>query len=131
MSMTREEIVRQFNQLLDDHVLWRRDHWDPASYQRAFFALFRAAYEGGFFRLRGVHAVTGERLREEIIEQYITMPSPKNTYKLGRLQQMAAQWDAWRYAWDMDPSRKTTASGRWKTTQEMAAMPSTGNSPPH
>jgi hypothetical protein len=28
-----------------------------------------------------------------------------------------------RYAWDMDPARKSTASGRWKNTQELAAMP--------
>ncbi|MDB5805090.1 MAG: hypothetical protein JWN73_2412 [Betaproteobacteria bacterium] len=47
--MTREEIVSEFNRLLDDHVVWRRGHWDHRSYKLAFFKLFRAAYEGGFF----------------------------------------------------------------------------------
>lgn len=117
--MTRDDIVGEFNRLLDDHVVWRRGHWDHRSYKLAFFKLFRAAYEGGFFRLRGRHALTGERIREEIIEGHITMASPKNTYKLGLLQQMAAEWDAWRYAWDMDPARSMTSTGRWKTTQEM------------
>jgi len=120
--MTRDDIVTGFNRLLDDHVVWRRGHWDHKSYRLAFFKLFRAAYEEGFFRLRGRYAVTGERLREEIIAQHITMASPKNTYKLGLLQQMAVEWDAWRYAWDMDPARKMTSTGRWKDSQEMRAM---------
>ena len=126
--MTREEIVGEFNRLLDDHVVWRRGHWDHRSYKLAFFRLFRAAYDGGFFRLRGRYALTGERVREEIIETWITMASPKNTYKLGLLQQMAVEWDAWRYAWDMDPARKMTSTGRWKDTQEMKAMPPAGKS---
>ena len=124
--MTRDDIISGFNTLLDDHVVWRRGHWDHKSYKLAFFRLFRAAYEEGFFRLRGRYALTGERLRDEIIETYITMASPKNTYKLGLLQQMCIEWDAWRYAWDMDPAHKVTSTGRWKNTQEMAAMPLTG-----
>jgi hypothetical protein len=121
--MTRDDIISEFDRLLDDHVVWRRGHWDHRSYKLAFFRLFRAAYEGGFFSLRGRYALTGERVRDEIIETRITMASPKNTYKLGLLQQMCIEWDAWRYAWDMDPARKATSSGRWKNTQELAAMP--------
>ena len=30
--------------------------------------------------------------------------------------------DAWRYAWDTDPARKVTSTGRWKNTQEMKGM---------
>ena len=122
--MTRDEIIDGFNSLLDDHVVWHRGHWDHRSYKIAFFRLFRDAYEAGFFRVRGRYAVTGLRLREEIIERYITMANPKNVYKLGLLEQMATQWDAWRFAWDMDPARKITSTGRWKSTQEM--MRSTG-----
>jgi hypothetical protein len=124
--MTRDDIVAEFNRLLDDHVVWRRGHWDHRSYKLAFFRLFRTAYEEGFFRLRGRYALSGERVREEIIEIHITMVSPKNTYKLGLLQQMCIEWEAWRYAWDMDPARKITSTGRWKNTQELAAMPLTG-----
>jgi hypothetical protein len=126
--VTRDDILSEFNRLLDDHVVWRRGHWDHRSYKLAFFKLFRAAYDGGFFRLRGRYALTGERMREEIIETWITMASPKNTYKLGLLQQMVVEWDAWRYAWDMDPARKMTSTGRWKDTREMAAVPSSGKS---
>jgi hypothetical protein len=127
--MTRDDIVAEFNRLPDDHVVWRRGHWDHRSYKLAFFKLFRTAYEEGFLRLRGHYAPTGERVREEIIETHITMASPKNTYKLGLLQQMCIEWDASapsRYAWDMDPARKITSTGRWKNTQELAAMPPTG-----
>jgi hypothetical protein len=117
--MTRDEIIDGLHHLLEDHVVWRRGHWDHRSYKLAFFRIFRAAYESGFFRIRGRYAVTGERLRDEIIERHITMANAKNTYKLGLLQQMVAEWDAWRYAWDMDPARKITSTGRWKITQEM------------
>jgi len=126
--MTRDDIVTGFSRLLDEHVAWRRGHWDHAAYKRAFFEMFRAAHTGGFFRLRGSHAVGGERLRDEIIERYITMASPKNTYKLGLLQQMCIEWDAWRYVWDMDPARLATASGRWNNTREMAALSPAGES---
>lgn len=118
-DMTRDDIVIAFNALLDDHIVWRRGHWDHRAYKLAFFKLFRAAYEGGFFRIRGRYALTGERLRDEIIERYISISNPKNVYKLGLLQQMVAEWDAWRYAWDMDPARQMTSTGRWKSTQEM------------
>jgi hypothetical protein len=117
--VTRDDIVTGFNALLDDHIVWRRGHWDHRSYKLAFFKLFRAAYEGGFFRIRGRYALTGERLRDEIIERYVAISNPKNVYKLGLLQQMIAEWDAWRYAWDMDPARQMTSTGRWKSTQEM------------
>jgi hypothetical protein len=119
MTMTRDGIICGFNQLLDDHVVWRRGHWDHRSYKLAFFKLYRAAYEEGFFRIRGRYAVSGDRLRDEIIERFITMTSPRNTYKLGLLQQMVLEWDAWRYARDMDPARNFTSTGRWKSTQEM------------
>ena len=56
---------------------------------------------------------------DEIIERLITIANPKNVYKLGLLDQMIAQWDAWRFAWDMDPARSITSTGRWKSTQEM------------
>lgn len=118
-GMTRDDIVTGFHELLDDHVIWRRGHWDHKSYKLAFFKLFRVAYETGFFRIRGRYALTGERLKEEVIERFITISNAKNVYKLGLLEQMTAEWDAWRYAWDMDPSRKITSTGRWKSTQEM------------
>lgn len=47
---------------------------------------------------------------DEIIERFITMANPKNVHKLGLLQQIVAEWDAWRYAWDMDPARKMTST---------------------
>ena len=117
--MTRDELIVDFNRLLDDHLIWRRGHWDHRAYQLAFFKLFRAAYEGGFFRIRGRYAVTGERVKEEIIECFVTEESPRNVAKLGLLGTMVTQWDAWRYAWDMDPVRTVTSTGRWKSTQEM------------
>ena len=117
--MTRDGIISNFNAVLDDHIVWRRGHWDHMSYKLAFFKLFRAAYDGGFFRIRGRYAVTGERLRDEVIDRFITISNPRNVHKLGLLQQMAAEWDAWRYAWDMDPAREMTSTGRWKSTQEM------------
>ncbi len=120
--MTRDEIITGFHELLDDHIVWRRGHWDHKYCKLAFFKLFRAAYETGFFRIRGRYAVTGERLREDIMERYITVSNAKNIAKLGLLEKMAGEWDAWRYAWDMDPSRKMTSTGRWKSTQEMRAM---------
>lgn len=117
--MTRDDIIEGFNRLLDDHVVWRRGHWDHRAYKVAFFRRFREAYDAGFFRIRGRYAVTGQRLRDEIIERHITISNPKNIYKLGLLEQMVAEWDAWRFAWDMDPARKITSTGRWKSTQEM------------
>ena len=75
--------------------------------------------DGCFSRIRGRYAVTGERLRDEVIDRFITISNPRNVHKLGLLQQMAAEWDAWRYAWDMDPARQMTSTGRWKSTQEM------------
>ena len=120
--MTRDGIITGFHELLNDHVVWRCGHWDHRSYKLAFFSLFRAAYEGGFFRIRGRYAVTGERLREEIIERFITVQRAKSTYLPGLLEQMAREWDAWRYAWDMDPARQMTSTGRWKNTQEMKGM---------
>jgi hypothetical protein len=117
--VTREDIIEGFNQLLDDHVVWRRGHWDHRAYKVAFFRLFREAYDAGFFRIRGRYAVTGPQLRDEIIERFMTIANPKNVHKLGLLEQMIAEWDAWRFAWDMDPVRKITSTGRWKSTQEM------------
>ena len=52
-------------------------------------------------------------------DDIVTISNPKNVHKLGLLQQMATEWDAWRYAWDMDPAREMTSTGRWKSTQEM------------
>jgi hypothetical protein len=121
--MTRDDIIEDFNRLLDDHVVWRCGHWDHRAYKVAFFRLFREAYDAGFFRIRGRYAVTGPRLRDEIIERFITIANPKNVYKLGLLEQMIAEWDAWRFAWDMDPARKITSTGRWKSTQEMMRSP--------
>ena len=67
-------------------------------------------------------SVSVERLREDFMERYITVSNAKNIAMLGLLEKMAGEWDAWRYAWDMDPSRKMTSTGRWKSTQEMTAM---------
>ena len=60
--MIRDDIIEDFNRLLDDHVVWRRGHWDHRAYKVAFFRLFREAYDAGFFRIRGRYAVTGPRL---------------------------------------------------------------------
>ena len=84
--MTRDEIIASFNALLDDHIVWRRGHWDHKSYKLAFFKLFRATYDGGFFRIRGRYALTGERLRDEVIDRFITISNPRNVHKLGLLQ---------------------------------------------
>ena len=84
--MTRDEIIASFNALLDDHIVWRRGHWDHKSYKLAFFKQFRAAYDGGFFRIRGRYSVTGERLRDEVIDRFITISNPRNVHKLGLLQ---------------------------------------------
>ena len=70
----------------------------------------------------GRYAVTGERLKEEIIERFIIVSNAKSTYMLGLLEQMTGEWDAWRYAWDMDPARRMTSTGRWKDTQEMKGL---------
>ena len=52
-------------------------------------------------------------------DENIAISNSRNVHKLGLLQQMVAEWDAWRYAWDMDPAREMTSTGRWKSTQEM------------
>ena len=61
--------------------------------------------------------------RDDFIERFITIANPKDVYKLGLLEQMIAEWDAWRFAWEMDPVRKITSPGRWKSTQEMLRSP--------
>jgi hypothetical protein len=52
------------------------------------------------------------------IDRPLNISLAKNVYKLGLLEQMTVEWDAWRYAWDMDPARKITSTGRWKSAQE-------------
>ena len=52
-------------------------------------------------------------------DEIIAISNSRNVHKLGLLQQMAAEWDAWRYVWDMDLARELTSTGRWKSTQEM------------
>jgi hypothetical protein len=113
--MTRDELIATLHALLDDHVVWRRSHWDVRGYKRALFRMFSDAYDEGFFGVRGLYAVTGARLQEEVIARYIQGHSDRNVFKLGVLEKMCTEWDAWRYAWDHHPARTGPANAQTLT----------------
>ena len=98
MIMDREEIIRQFLELLKFHMQSEASVYQ-SSYKYEFFALFKEAYQNGYIKT-GSPILTADSLAEVIATRWHTGDDEENELKQDMAWKILAMWREWQYAWE-------------------------------
>jgi hypothetical protein len=98
--MTQDEIILELQTLLDQHLRGLRGYIDQEPYKGDFFHLFRDAYRNGYFERSSSPLLTGDALRDILVERWYDADEAANKNRDQLMDQLFTKWDQWRYTWD-------------------------------
>ena len=98
--MTQNEIISDFQRLLDQHLKGARGGIGERQYKSAFFKLFRAAYDEGYFDQTASPRLTADALRQTLISRWFDPVESQNAKRAALLDEALRMWHEWQYAWE-------------------------------
>ena len=105
--MSAESVLKDIQDLLDQHVREYRGNIGQSHYKRDFFDLFREAYEHGFTEDGSRPMLKGDAMRDSLEERWIqSLPEELQASAREQFELFRAMWDEWRYACDIWPVKR-------------------------